>query len=58
MERFTTKDGSLKGHECRTCRDICDRTVFCCDCPISKALKKLAEYENREESYEQLESNS
>ena len=49
MERFTTKDGSLIGHECRTCRDICDRTIFCCDCPISKALKRLAEYENAEE---------
>ena len=49
MERFTTKDGSLIGHECRTCRDICDRTVFCCDCPISKALKRLAEYENEVE---------
>ena len=49
MERLTTKDGTLRGYECRTCRDICDRVVFCCDCPISKALKKLAEYENAEE---------
>jgi len=49
MERITTKDGQLVGYECRTCRDICDRAVFCCDCPVSKALKKLAEYENAEE---------
>lgn len=54
MERFTTKDGSLVGYECKTCRDICDRKVFCCDCPISKALKRLAEYENREEQRELL----
>ncbi len=49
MERITTKDGRLKGHEDRTCRDICDRNMFCCDCPIAAALKKLAEYENAEE---------
>ena len=48
MERITTPDGLLIGHEGKTCRDICDRTMFCCDCPISKALKKLAEYENKE----------
>lgn len=46
MARLTTEDGYLVGHENKTCRNICDRAVFCYDCPISKALKKLAEYES------------
>lgn len=49
MERITTKDGQLIGHEGKTCRRICDIYVFCSDCPVGKALRKLAEYENAEE---------
>lgn len=50
MERITTKDGQLIGHEDRTCRNICEKYVFCSECPIGKALRKLAEYENAEET--------
>ncbi len=50
MDRFTTKDGQLVGHESKTCRDICDKYVFCWECPVGKALKRLAEYENAEEA--------
>ena len=54
MERLTTEDGYLIGWENMTCRSICDRTTFCCNCPIAKALQKLAEYENKEEQNELL----
>ncbi len=49
MERITTEDGQLIGHEDKTCRNLCERYVFCWECPVGKALKKLAEYENAEE---------
>ena len=54
MERLTTKDGQIIGFEDKTCHRICDRYVFCSECPIGKALKKLAEYENKEEAHELL----
>ena len=44
----------IAGYENKTCRDICDRQVFCSECPIGAALKRLAEYENREEAHELL----
>lgn len=50
MERFTTEDGQLKGFEDKTCRNLCERYVFCSECPLGKALRKLAEYENAEEN--------
>ena len=54
MERLTTEEGFLVGWENMTCRNICDRHTFCCNCPIAKALKKLAEYENKEEKKREL----
>ena len=49
MERITTEDGRLVGHEEETCRMICEKNVFCWECPVGQALRKLAEYENAEE---------
>lgn len=45
MERLTNDKGELLSHPGKTCGSICERTVFCSECPIGKAFKKLSEYE-------------
>ena len=32
-----------------TCAGICDRNAYCDDCPLNKAIRKLADYEDAEE---------
>lgn len=48
MARLVDDDGHLLGSD-KHCRGICDEHIFCSDCPIDAALKKLAEYEKRDE---------
>lgn len=50
MARLVDDEGNLLKDGNKTCRGICDKHTFCCDCPIREALKKLAKYERKEES--------
>lgn len=45
MERLTNDKGEVIKCQHKTCANICDRNVFCCECPIGEAFKRLAEYE-------------
>lgn len=45
MERLTNDKGELVKCADKTCAFVCDRTTFCCECPIGQAFNRLAEYE-------------
>ena len=52
MERLTENYlgcNQIKGCSNGTCEEICKEVENCDNCPISKAIDKLAEYEQAEE---------
>lgn len=45
MERLTNDKGELIKCPGKTCGSVCERTTFCCECPIGEAFDRLAAYE-------------